>query len=375
MIDADNIDAYSDPTPSVESIDGPWLTLFCADELPSIGHVVSIDDHAHAIVFRHLGQRRAHAWLPPTTAPSSITQGAPITPLNRPASVALPTTDSTLDLSDFSIAPTDTDDRLPLWPDAPPWSDLQSRRPALPIGLDALDHLAPFATDGVHLIIDLSPDHLAFQALTHRLHNALQPTSDLAILRDSDFQLPSAPTRRWHLPIDSPNTHIPALQLAIALSPRLRQSPPALAVIDLPLIDTDPTDPSAEPDPLQQGIPQIIDRLTRHLVATDDGSLTTILRLQLPPDQPGLNTIIDTLRLGDVDATITIDPQGRFNPRRSTSRAELSSPATKDQRRRLRLLHQAQQLEDKADLLGDHELSDHDRQRLADARAQFIPLK
>ncbi len=376
----DDIDRYAPSAPCVQSVDHPWLTLFGADDLPTPGHLVSIDDQALALVFQHLGNSRALAWLPPASSTSSITQGAPITPLHRPAITTLAPANHPIDPASLPLtphpptSPTSADD-LVLWPNPPDWTDLQPQRPALPIDLPPLDSLAPLATDGTHLIIDLSPDDQAFHSLCHRVHHHLQPASTLLIHPTSDGLITQPTAQHWHLQPTTLGARIYALQLAIALSPRLRQSPPALAVIDLPTPPSATPNPTGEPDPLTRGIPDIIDRLATHLVATQGASLTTLLRLHIPASSSGLQTIIDTLHLGDVDATITIDHDGRFDPHRSHSRAELDSRQLSHQRELHRLLHRAQKIRDKAHLLDDDMLTEDEHRILSEAKALYTPLK
>lgn len=372
MVDDVALEDYRAPEPQIESVDGDRLRIYCGDQLPPIGAAVAIfaDDGdesspIYAVVERHVGARRIDAWLP--LRPDGIEAGLPVEPGDQPAGFSLPPSDEPLVFDPKMVRPA-ADGDVALWPTPPDWTQLDPRREALPIGIDAVDTLAPLCRGGVNLLIDTSEDMAASPRIAQRLEKALSPRAILvATDRPKKYSSPTDDERLRR--IDSPSSkasHIASLQLVIALASRLRNAGPAMAVIDLPRLHPshDDGDSASTSSPADSTLSSLIDRLGRHLVSTDEGSITTLLVLRLPAEVPGLAEIVETLDLGDVDATIHIDVRGRFAPRRSTSDAELDDDLQARRRQLLQTLDRAQRARDKSALLGDVELTDADRSAL-----------
>lgn len=370
MVDHDTLRDYRPPQPALESFSGEGLVLYCGDDLPSIGTAAAVigpDDHRlWTVVQRHAGARRVHAWSFAT--PDWLAPGLPIELTDRPAGFALPR-DGVLRFDEEMIRPLGADDDgLPLWPEAPQWAELDPKRPSLNLGIDVLDVLAPIADGGLNLIVDTSSDDAVFHHLATRLFEAAEPRSLLVTAEDSP--LLSKPSPSFHLPPRSGvQGHIAALQCTIALATELRQTPSSLAVVELPPISSPPEfDASNANKGPRSGIADIVARLGRHLVSTKDGRITTVLRLHVPQDPTGLGAIIDTLSLGDVDATLFVDGDGRFHPGRSHSRADVDDATALRRRELLQTLELAGRARDKSAIFGDQELTDAERRALEDSQ-------
>ena len=79
--------------------------------------------------------------------------------------------------------------------------------------------------------------------------------------------------------------------------------------------------------------------------------------------------------VGDVDAQIYIDDQGRFDPYRSTSDAELDDEARRDQEKLLSVLSRAAAARDKSAMLGEFGLDEAEEQVLEKAEALRVGLR
>lgn len=377
MIDKQSLQDYRPATPGVESVDGDRLRLFCGDDLPGIGTAVGIVDDAgeplYAVVERHSGARRVDAWLP--LAPDWIRPDLAIEITNQPAGFARPGAEVLIP-SPTLLRPAGDGDVL-LWPAAPEWSELETERPPLSTGVAALDSLAPLCEGGLNLVIDNSNDPMAFYRLAARAENTIEPAETLLTssqpLDDTAF---ASTTDLLHIrPGDSLRSQVASLQFVIALAADLRQTNSSLAVVDLPTLESrSQTESLPDADLATTGLADIIDRLGRHLVSTNDATLTTVLRLRMPTNFPGLATIIETLNLGDVDATVHIDDQGRFDPRRSTSDADLDDDAQHRRRHYLDLLQRADQAREKTAIFGDQELTDAQRDALDEVDELWAPI-
>ena len=360
MIDQDSLQDYTPPQPKVESVHGDRLAVYCGDEMPTIGTALGINvggKRLWAVVDRHAGARRVEAWLP--LRPEEVEPGLAVTISERPAAFQIDQT-CALTPSPRLIRPAEGDDHL-LWPEAPDWTELGGALSPLPIGIEPLDVLAPICAGGVNMIIDHSDDGRPFAALARRVDRAFTPhrrllvaaeTSPLASTAESNWQVRAGETTR---------SQLASLQIAIGLASALRECDQALALIELPgLTPFAELSPSATAPAAPTGMPEIIDRLSRHLVSTKTSSLTTLLHLHIPGVFAGLADIIETLRLGDVDATIYLDEQGRFEPGRSTSRAAVDGQLQKQRRQYLQILQLADRAREKSAIFGDHDLTDEE---------------
>ena len=368
MVDHEAIENYVPPAANVESIHGDRIRIYFGDQLPEIGTAVAIelddDTQLFAVVERQAGTGRVDAWLP--MCPSRLIPGLAAKSTGQPAALAVPQ-DQPITPSPEMIGPL-AEETIPLYPRPPRLAELIASRPALDLGLNALDALAPICRGGVNLVIDTTTDGLASRRLATRAACTLTPrTALLCTPEDRQFIEDPSADQTWRIcPDSSLPSQIASLQYVISCAPLLRQSSPSMAIVELPRLQTAGNLTSAdrqlaEPTAPTEGLPEVVDRITRHLVSTAESSLTTLLLLHIPTEIHDLAQIIETLRLGEVDATTFIDEQGRFDPRRSTSGAELDESARRRRREYLRILDTAHRAREKASLLGDVELTDGER--------------
>lgn len=367
MIDEESIRGYQTPTPKIESVDGDHLSAFCGDDIPALGSAVAIESETeetrYAVVERHSGARRIDLWLP--GAPDWVQAGTPIRPTHKPAGFARPQSESLTTGADL-FRPLQEGD-IVLWPDAPKMMELDGKRPALILGIDALDTLAPIAGGGVNLVINAADDAEIFSRLARRTLAEIEPATSL--LATSSDVTPDPETKAFRIdPSASLHDNIAALQVVIALGAALRHSGTSVALVDLPRLRQtgyEPPDLSAP----AFGLPQIIDRLGRHLVSTTDGSITTILHLRIADELQGLSDIIETLNLGDVDSLIYIDSHGRFDPERSTSRADIDDATATRRHNYLQTLSLARRAREKSAIFGEHDLDPAEKKALETVEA------
>lgn len=370
MIDREDLQDYRPPGAHLESTRGEYLQFFCADHLPAMGSAIAVKEPGgqvlYAVILRHLGGRRIEAWLP--GGAQGLDTDAEVTLMDEPAGF-FATPGEPISITPDLLRPAQPGDFL-FWTDPPKMVDLDPDRSALPVGLTAVDLLAPINRGGLHLIIDSSTDGGAARFLAQQLQEILAPETVLCC----GSSLTSGDMPSFVIdPGGDLLRHIGALQVALALGEPLRSRGEALAFIELPALDLT-GHYSGESPALRRGIPEIVDRLGRHLASTRQSRITTLLALHLPAQATGLDDVIETLRLGDVDATIHIDRQGRFDPRRSSSRAALGDEEMEHRSQLLYHLDVAHRARDKASLLGEEELTDSERTSLQVLEGLRIPI-
>lgn len=375
IVDRDSLENYRPPGPAIETVDGDRLRIFCGDEIPPIGSAVGVDIGDRtlwAVVDRHIGARRIAAWLP--LCPDEVTPGMAVEISHCPAGFEFPD-ENPLRPTSSLLRPAAAEDIL-FWSKAPRWSDLDTTPRPLPVGLEPIDTLCAIARGGINLIVDHSEDRRGCTAVAHLIRSTLAAPRQLFVTDQHDnLGRPDQTIRQWR--IDSGATvrrQIPALQIAIAMAAELRKSTTALALIDLPrLQSTDvghkPATGSAPP----AGLPEIIDRLGHHLASTKEVDITTVLCLHVPPSLGGLADIIETLRLGDVDTTLVIDADHRFDPSRSHSTVDLDAKTERLRQRHRRSLQLADKAKEKRAIFGDHDLTDAEKRAL-DEEGALRPL-
>ena len=376
MFEKGELDDYQSPTPSLLTISGPWLTIFCGDQRSPIGTAIALErpdkDPLYAMITAQLGQNRVRAWLP--APPEDLVEGTPVRATDQPAGFSFPE-DGQLLPSAHLLRPARIDD-LPALPSAPSMPDLQGIRPALSLGFRSLDTLTPLCTDGINLIVDAGASLENAPASTSLIQKTIEALEPKTILTVSQVSLPPTDAAKISIPLgETLSEHLTALQLSISMGPLLRDAAPALAIIDLPTptpFQEGPRDPGAP----NAGMAAIVDLLGRHLVATQEASLTVILRLCLDDHLRDLSEIIETLDLGDVDARIYINAENRFDPGRSISRADLDDTADLHRQELLHLLTVADRAREKASIFGPHDLTPEEELALEKTEAlhqQILP--
>ncbi len=372
MVNQQSVNDYSPPTPQVEAVDGDRLRLFCGDELPDVGSAVAIDDadgarRVYAVCRRHTGARRVDAWLP--ECPDWVEPGVAIEVTGSKAGFEA-SPGAVLCAGPELIEPVDGDE-IPLWPSAPDWQELSGQRRSIQIGSEPIDALAPICEGGLNLVIDNSGEHRAFAALSRRVAQSISASSGLVCSRNLERYDSVVGGDFWRIDAgSSPSSQIASLQLAVALAAQLRAQASSLAIVELPEIQWPETPTPSPPDRARRdAIADIVGRLGRHLVSVGDRRLTSLLWLQMPDDAPAVETVVDTLRLGDVDATLYIDDEGRFRPQRSSSSADVDGALARRRQQHLKTLQLARSADEKSAIFGDRELSDAQRQARDDVAA------
>lgn len=365
----DDLRGYKPPMAAVERIDGSRITVFLGDEQPPLGSALGFlidSEPIYGVVERHLGARRAQIWLP--FGAENLSTQTPLLFSGKPAGFALPP-DRRIDPSTALLRPLKDGD-LPLWPSPPSLAELKGHRPPLLLGIEPLDLLAPLCLGGLNLVVDTTDGDAAFEALATKALAAAGPDNLLLPTKFSEL----AEEKPWLIePADDSDQQILGLQILLALAEYLRQQGSTLAFVELPTPEE--FDPQAQRTGLPgAGLPEIIDRLGRHLVSTKEATMTTILRLRLPATHRALSQIIETLHLGDLDSLIYLTEEGRFDPRRSSSRAELDQRESNKRRQLLQLLSLARQAEDKKAIFGDFEITEEECQALDKAAALYAPI-
>jgi hypothetical protein len=406
MSDPDAIRDYRAPDdrPAIVERTAPHLAIArFPDELPAIGEAVEVraDDapDAEAVVGevrRHPGRRRVELLF--FAAPDWLEAGCPARRLEHPAALRAPDS-GRIDLDDLALAAKGPG-TVSLGAVRPPFAELDGERPALPVGHDGVDLVAPIATRGVDLVIDESDGDDAFAALAARVIEATDPD---AIVATTSIELDTgAAPHTYVIEIqDGVGAAGATLERALALRAarclgcwRRDAGDTTLVIADLPALapgpDTGWLDPAhttgrgpgeeADPPPGMR-IDEVVDRMGDALVSTTEAPVTLLLRLPAAGTTLGTAEILETLALGDVDAQIVIDARGRFAPERSMSRAthggeEAEGGVDASRRRRaLADLAAARELEDRAEIFGAEMLEDAERallERVEELRAPLV---
>lgn len=376
MFGPQDIDSYEPQGMEVMARNGDYLRIFSPEVNSSVGAAVALhmDDETtyFAVVTNRIGNREIEAWLP--ACPDEVIQG---TRVSFPAAQAgfVPPWEGHFQIDSTFFRPAQEGDLLAI-PEAPAMSDLAGKLSPVTTGLKPLDLLSPVAAGGITLLLEVAPTDssdastdLATDWLLHRCAEELDP--DLIVsLGEKPFLFADKPG--WHLPAEHQDlfANLRALQVLAALGPALRRRKHTFVVVDLPAI------PQFEhlqekPAQVQAGLAEIVDLLGRQLASTKEASITLLLRLVLHEDHQDLAAIIETLRLGDVDAQIFVDSQHRYIASRSTSRAELSEAEILKRQEILTTLTIADRAEEKAAIFGDDDLTVEEKEALA-SRAQLL---
>ena len=330
ILDALRAPAATSPAPRTTSPTHVHVTLPHDAPMPRAGDAIRVTtqggDALTGRMRRALGQRRVEiACLSPISAP--ITHAEPISPA-APARFPAPS-GRTLDLRGAQFVT--GDEGLPYEPTRPAtFSQIEPRRPAALTGVEALDLICPIPLYGLTLIVDMSEDARAFDALCERLVRApgLSPARTIHRL--------VTPTGSAH---DDPQTHVtiqggdsaPAHFLALRamaswMSASRDHAPDQIAITSLPTwgaVDHDAygivAPPARRGTEVEMG--EVTSWIGAAFASTRGATITTLCRLPLSPRAHDLGLIIDTLSMGGADALVVIDERGRLDPLRSSTKA------------------------------------------------------
>ena len=368
-----DIESYEPRGTEIVSADGIWLEAHFEERMPRPGEALAVElpdgETLYAVVREHTGGGRLRAML---LGPSNrIEPGSPVRRTERPAGLSEPDS-GPLELGAESLLPeSDEGSWFPItWRD-PDFDELRGEYPAVDIGVEGIDAVAPIAAGGVNLLVDLSDGRLDFAGLAARVADAEPGEETIWIGARRD----AAPD--WAdevvVPPGGSASRVVALRVATALAAHRRDAGRnSLVVGRLPAVSR--TVASEDEVATEPGYGQLVDLLGSGLVSTQSAAITTLLHLPVSRQQQGVAPIVETLELGDVETQILVDDMGRFAPDRSTTSADLSREQRQRRRRGLRTVRLAQEAEERARLLGERELTEEQRaalEALQDLRADL----
>lgn len=368
-----DIENYLERPAAVIQREGDWLRAFCADTLPGIGEALAVSSEKGETVFaavrRHTGGREVDALL--LNPPDWVQAGCAVRPTGKDAHIPRPRPGLTRFEALRISAATEDAEMLAFRTRALSFAELNGARPTIPTGLAPIDHLAPVAGAGLNLVLDASPSAAAFDALCARIAHA---GAFDARLRLANSNTPADwATHELQIDADTPR-QLTGLRVLTHWAASLRdQGQNLLICAELPpLITSGFTAP--EDAALGTSIGEVIDLLGSALSSTHTATITALIRLPLFDSAAGIDAIIETMSLGDVDAQIFIDADTRFEPTRSTSRAQLDADAQRQQQQLLGLLSRAARARDKAALWGEFGVEDAELEAIAEAQALRVRI-
>lgn len=369
-----DIENYQERPAALVRRDGDWLRAFVSDTLPSIGEALQVraenGDTVYAVVRRHTGGREVDALL--LDAPDWVQPGCTVHATGKDAHIPLPGAGVT-SFNALAISPAgdNTTDTFAFRPRTVEFAELNGTRLTVPTGFPPIDRLAAPARGGVNLVLDASPNTDAFDTICARI--ATHESFDAKLQLSTPDRQPDWPTHHLQIDPQSPR-QITALRVLSNWAASLRDRGEDLLVCaELPPLST-PGFTSPEDAAMGTSIGEVIDLLGTTLSSTNSATITTVIRLPLHDSAAGIDAIIETMSLGEVDAQIFVDADGRFEPTRSTSRAELDAGAQSEQQRLLRLLSRARAAQDKAALWGEFGVNDAELEAIEQAKALRVSL-
>lgn len=357
-----DVTEYEERTPQVVDVDSGWVRAFVGDDIPRIGDVLGIrsesGEEAFAAVKRHAGGRTVDALL--LAVPEWVQPGLEVFSPGKPAHLPSPA-DGPAKVDELVISAGESIDTIPFRLRTPSFEELSGSRPTLATGYAAIDRLAPLAHGGLNLVLDSYPGPDAFDALANKSNQA--GDFDAALWLTGDDRAPDWATHHI-ITGDNPQRQLTGLRVLMSWAGWLRdQGKNVLVCAELPPLASHGVVDEAEAA-LGLSIGEVIDQLGSTLTSTKAGAITTLVRLPLHTSAAGIEYIIETMDVGDVDAQIYVDDQGRFEPYRSVSDAELDADARSEQQRLLSVLSRAASARDKAQMLGEFGLEPKEEEAL-----------
>jgi hypothetical protein len=294
----------------------------------------------------------------------------------QPAALPMPDAD-VLDLAEAGVVPQGAS-TFSLSLEAPDFDQLDGARPPVELGFEPVDVVAPICEKGLNLVVDATvppdEDPGSFRHLADRLAAGLNTDTRIWIAADRHSSGPEwVDTVIW--PAQGDFGQVLAMRVGVCLAAARREAGQNVFLVgELPAAGTRSRDDSETAAGLSMG--ELVDQIGSTTASTRETAITTLLRL--PAGQlPGLDAIIETLDIGGADTQIFLDEDDRFQPRRSSSRADLDDVATERQKTWLETLHRAEQAREKRQIWGDVELSPAERETIEKAErlvASIPPL-
>lgn len=361
----EDLESYEPTGSEIVDVDPVWLTVAVAGEMPTAGEALAIDvpdgDPVYVVAGERLGGRKLRAFR---LDRRDLETGFPVATTERRAGVRRPA-DGRLSVDETSIEPEPddaSDDWIPLDRQPPPFESVRADFAPVETGYEGLDCVAPVVHGGTTLVIDNSGDRRSFDNVVGA---TATDRSDAAVLRapvepsESDSGDPDVLVESGRRAPD----RVAAIRLAVALAANRRdRGTPLVVAIELPAVSRTPG--SAEEAATSAGYSELVDHIAATLASTDDAAATVLLRLPVGRAPDGLDQIVETLDLGDVDAQIFVDEEGRFVPNRSSSAADRADDDRSRADAALATIRRAEEARDKAKLLGRNELTEAERDAL-----------
>ncbi|MGM0559432.1 MAG: hypothetical protein ACQEVA_23825 [Myxococcota bacterium] len=358
-----DIDDYKDREPQVAKVSGDWLEVFVGDDIPAVGHLLRIsspdgEEHVYAAVTAHTGGRVVRALI--FDDPAWLAEGCAVETTQTRSAFPAPQR-GTLELDRVSLS-TEGETGVPFELRSPGFTEMSSERPALELGLDGIDRVAPMARGGLNLLLDNQPGTGALHEIAQRTRNATDADAVIWV-GAKKREAPDWPGYRIQA---AQGREFAAYRLAMSWAQALSEEHGKLLVIaELPALSAG----TATEVEIAMGVSigDVIDTFGTALASTISTQITTLLWLPLAECADGIATIIETMHLGDVDTELFIDEDGRFDPFRSTSDADLDDAQQRARSDALRTLSKARDIREKVQMFGDDDVAPDEQEVLRTA--------
>ncbi|MFP4596933.1 MAG: hypothetical protein ACLFVJ_01700 [Persicimonas sp.] len=362
-----DIEDYKERSPQVITVKNGWIRAFVGDDIPQIADALGLRSEdgevAYAAVRRHTGARTVDAML--LDIPEWLGEGTEVFTTGQEAHIPAPSPGTT-DIEELRFSAGPSGDAIPFRLRKPSFSAVLGELPALETGFSALDRLAPFCKGGLNLVLDALDGPAAFDRLCARVGEAIGEGTRTSLWLAGDGR--SAEWASYNIAGgESAQRQLAALRILMSWAIWLRDAGDnVLLAAELPPLTSHGAVSEAEMA-MGVSIGDVIDQLGTTLTSTEAGTITTVLRLPLYRSASGIEHIIETMDIGDLDAQVFVDDQGSFDPYRSTSNADLDAAARADQQRVLSVLSRAAAARDKSAMLGEFGIDDREKEALEQA--------
>jgi hypothetical protein len=346
-----NLDDYQAPRPQVEAVHSYWLEAFVGDAVPRPGEALAIfsgdGQTVYAEVVALSGARRVQAVL--AAMPEWMEVGLEVRRTSKPVGFCVPES-GRLELTAALFVPHEAGQSIALRGQRPPMMMLDGRRPVLETGIAGVDRFCPLACRGFNLVVDLSSGRQGWERLVRVAQEGLREAATIVVGADSnteDFVVVA--------PREVPG-QVMALRIGMRWAASLRDGGKSVGFFgELPNLET--SSGGRGPSAAVPGMGELIELMGDVLVSTHEASVTSLMRLDLGAHKDGLGQIIETMHLGAVDSQIIIEPNGRLDLSRSTSRAEVDADL---QEAAVQMLSRAHRVRERHELLGEDDLEPGD---------------
>ena len=342
---------------------------------PPVGTAIRVghDEPLYGRLTEHLGNRRAEVVFP--GAPEDVQPGDAVEDTGRLAAFGPPDETGHMRLTVDSLTP-ESEESIPFEWARPDFADLAPSRPALSVGDELLDVFSPIAAGGLNLIVDGRPSESTYPELTARVEGSLDADVSICVVGSE------APAPDWaNYIIDAPADDwgaAMALRAGVCLAADARDRGRSVFFAGrLPAPrGASPTQrrPSESQRATGASMESLVNRVGDGLLSVDGSAVTSLLQLPVTAELEGLESIIETLGIGESDAQIVIGNDGCYRPERSTSDADRDASARQHETEKRRTLRRAAELQEKRAIWGDDELDPEELDIIHRAESWRRPL-